>query len=226
MNHRSVYGLAAVAVASILVGGTFAAYYFAQYSSEKSTNAGLLQELNDSTSKYTQLASNYNTLLSRYNESISLLSRSMAVINTSEPVYQQASKKLNSLWQTYLGLKPASTSLIQNSVLIDFGNGTRIWYNNTSAQPGWNFFVETVVLMRGNVAARWYPQYESHFVTGIGGVANTQTKYWVLWTYNKTASWQMAQVGADQLVVFNKSSYAWTFCAEDQNFNPVPTCKP
>lgn len=224
MNQRSFYGIAAVSVALILVGGTFAAYYFAQYRSEKGTNAKLLQELNDSTSKYAQLASNYNTLLSRYNESVSLLSRSIAVINTSEPVYQQASKELSALWETYLGLKPASTSLIQNNVLISFGNGSRVWYNNTSAQPGWNFYVETLVLENGNVVARWYPQFGSHLVSAIGGVSDTQTKFWFVWTFDKTTSWQQAPVGADQLMVFNGSIFAWTFCEVDQNFNP--TCTP
>ncbi len=224
MNQRSIYGIAAIAVASILVGGTFAAYYFSQYSGEKSANAGLLQELNDSTSKYTQLASNYNTLLSRYNESISLLSRSISVINTSEPVYQQASKELNSLWQTYLGLKPASTTLLQNDVLINFGNGTRVWYNNTRAQPGWNFYVETVVVENGNVVAKWYPQFGSHLVSAIGGVSSTQNKFWFVWTFSRAASWQQAPVGADQLMVLNGSTFAWTFCQVDQNFNP--TCKP
>jgi hypothetical protein len=224
LNQRSFYGVAAVAVASILVGATFAAYYFAQYSSEKSANAELLQELNGSTSKYTQLASNYNTLLSRYNESVSLLSRSIGVINTSEPVYRQASSELNALWQTYLGLKPASTSLLQNNVLINFGNGTRVWYNNTRGQPGWNFYVETIVLENGNVVAKWYPQFGSHLVTAIGGVSSTQTKFWFVWTFDKAASWQQAPVGADQLMVTDGSTFAWTLCSVDQNFNP--TCKP
>lgn len=224
MNPRSLYGVAAVAAALILVGGTFTAYYFAQFNNAKSTNAQLLQELNDSTSKYTHLATNYNTLLSRYNESISLLSRSIAVINTSEPVYRQASGELNLLWQTYLGLKPASTSLIQNDVLINFGNGTRVWYNNTSVQPGWNFYVETLVLENGNVVAKWYPQFGSHLVSAIGGVSSSPTTFWFVWTFNNTALWRPAPVGADQLMVFNGSTLAWTLCGVDQNFNP--TCKP
>ncbi len=224
MSPKPLYGILATAVALVLLSATFAAYYFFLYNNERGSNAQLLQEVQDGTLKYAQLASNYNTLLSRYNESVSLLSRSIAVINTSEPVYQQASKELNSLWQTYLGLKPASTSLLQNDVLVNFGNGTRVWHNNTSAQPGWNFYVETVVLENGNVVAKWYPQFGSHLVSAIGGVPSTQTKFWFVWTFTNAASWQQAPVGADQLLVTNGSTFAWTLCGADQNFNP--TCRP
>jgi hypothetical protein len=224
LNQRSFYGVAAIAIASILVGGTVAAYYFAQYSGEKSTNAGLLQELNDGTSKYSQLASNFNILLTRYNQSISLLSRSIAVVNTSAPVYRDASRQLSTLWQTYLELRPSSISLLQNNVLINFENGTRVWHNNTRAQPGWNFYLETLVLENGNVVARWYPQFGSHLVSSIGGAPSTQTRFWFVWTFNKAGGWQQAPVGADQLMVTDGSTFAWTLCPVDQNFNP--TCKP
>jgi len=109
-------------------------------------------------------------------------------------------------------------------VLFDFGNGTRVWYNDTAIQPGWNFYVETVILTKGGLAAQWYPQYGEHLVTGIQGVTNTQTKYWFLWTYSAAASWQSAQVGADQLTAYNGSIYAWTFCGATLAFEP--TCRP
>ena len=127
-------------------------------------------------------------------------------------------------WREYLVLKPASTELQQDSVLVDFGNGTRSWYNNTQLQPGWNLYIETVVLMKGNVVAQWFPQYGSHLVSGIGGAGSTSTKYWFIWTYDKTQGWQQAQVGADQLQTQDGSVFAWTLCAVDQNFQP--NCKP
>ncbi|TLY00188.1 MAG: hypothetical protein E6K90_04415 [Thaumarchaeota archaeon] len=131
---------------------------------------------------------------------------------------------MSALWREYLVLKPASTQLQQDSVLVDFGNGTRSWYNNTQLQPGWNLYIETVVLMKGNVVAQWFPQYGSHLVSGIGGAGSTSTKYWFIWTYDKTQGWQQAQVGADQLQTQDGSVFAWTLCAVDQNFQP--NCKP
>ncbi len=100
-------------------------------------------------------------------------------------------------------------------ILIDFGNGTRIWYNDTKFQPGWNLYVATQVITNGHINATYYPQYAAHFVTAIYNVANTKSEYWLLWTHNATASWQMAQVGADQLQVYNGSVYAWTYCGSN-----------
>jgi len=226
MTSKSLYGSVALAVALLVVEGTVGAYYYTQYSSQRVAGQTMAQELNDSVTRYGQLASNFNDLLSSYNRTLSLLSRAIAVLNTSQPVYQEASKQLSVLWQKYLTLKPASTALYKNDVLFDFGNGTRVWYNGTAIQPGWNFYVETVVLTKGSVIAQWYPQIGDgeHFIRGIQGVMNTQTKYWFLWTYTAASSWQPAQAGADQLTAFDGSIYAWTFCGATPAFEP--TCRP
>ncbi len=114
--------------------------------------------------------------------------------------------------QTYVQQLRQLNVAYSSHILIDFGNGTRTWYNDTKFQPGWNLYVATEIVTNGHVNATYYPQYASHFVTAIYNVANTQSEYWLLWTYNATASWQMAQVGADQLQVNNGSVYAWTYC--------------
>ncbi|MDA4128397.1 MAG: hypothetical protein OK422_02910 [Thaumarchaeota archaeon] len=223
-ERSSLYGVATVAIAVIIVSASVGAFYYFQYSYEISNNEKLVRELNDSGSAYAGLASNYNGLLSKYNESVSLLSRSISVMNTSERVYGEASRELSALWQEYLALKPASTTLLHNDVLIEFENGSRTWFNNTAIQPGWNLYVETVVLTKGNMGAQWFPQYGSHLVKSLFGASSTQTKFWFVWSYNQTTSWQLASAGSDQLIVFNASQYAWTLCGVDQSFNP--TCKP
>jgi hypothetical protein len=188
------------------------------------SNSQLARELNSASSNYTKLAANFNLLLSRYNETISLLSRSIAVMNTSQPVYRQASSELGGLWQTYQSLSPASASLLRNNFLFVFGNGTRAWYNNTAIDAGWNVYIQTVVLTKGQVVAQWYPQYAAHLISAIGGVSNSRTQYWFLWSYDKTASWQPSQVGADAILVTSGSVFAWTYCTVDLSFNP--TCHP
>src|SRR5437016_7217336 len=109
----------------------------------------LFQSSKSRHTRYALLASAYNGLLSNYSRSISLLSRSIAVVNTSQPVYREASRELSALWREYLVLKPASTQLQQDSVLVDFGNGTRSWYNNTQLKQGWKLYNETVGQTKG-----------------------------------------------------------------------------
>ncbi|MDA4119231.1 MAG: hypothetical protein OK436_01460 [Thaumarchaeota archaeon] len=223
-NRSSFYTLAAAATGLIIISVTIAGYYYVQNTNTASNNSQLIAELNSANSNYTKLASNFNSLISSYNESIYLLSRTIAVLNTSLPIYKQSSLELTALWQTYQSLSPVSTSLLRNSMLFDFGNGTHRWFNNTAIDAGWNLYIETVVLNNGQVNAQWYPQYGEHLVNGIAGISNTATKDWFLWSYNKTAGWQPSQVGADGILVTPGSVYGWTFCTADSNFNPV--CHP
>ncbi len=130
-----------------------------------------------------------------------------------------------SIDQTYVQqLKRLNVKYLSN-ILIDYDNGTLHWYNNTQVQPGWNLYVATLAITNGNVNATLYgPPLNEHFVTGINGVQNTQSKFWFLWTWNSTALWQIANVGADLLPTYNESIYAWTFCGSTSAGNP--TCTP
>jgi hypothetical protein len=223
-SKSTIYGVAVAAVALILITATVAGYYYVQDFNANSNNAQLTSELNNADANYSSLASNFNTLLARYNQSISLLSDSLAVMNTSLPAYQQASAQLAALWATYQSLTPAPKSLLHDSVYFAFGNGTSRWYNETAINAGWNLYIETVVLMKGQVEGTWYPSYGEHLITGIGGVPDSASHYWFLWSYNKTASWQVAQLGADDILATSGSVYAWTYCGANANFNP--TCTP
>ncbi len=224
MATKTIYGFAVTLVALLVVSATVGAYYYYQYQqATKSTNR-YVDELTTATSQYDRLAASYNSSLSLENETLSLLVATISAVNTSLPVYQQASAQLSPLWAHYLALKPALSSIYTADIMIDFGNGTRAWYNGTQVQPGWNVFTETVVLTGGDLQAQWYPQYQEHLVSGIDGVSNSQAKAWFLWTYNGTSSWELAQVGADQLPVYNGSTFAWTFCGETPSY--APDCTP
>lgn len=218
------YGMAIILIAVIVVAGTAAAYYYSEYQQASQSNTRYVGELTTATEAYNALASSYNSSLSLDNKTLGLLVGTIAAVNTSLPIYKQASAELSQLWTSYLGLKPASSSLYAADILIDFGNGTRDWFNDTRVQPGWNMYTETVVLSHGDLTAEWYPQYGEHFVSAIDGVSNSATNFWFLWTYNSTASWKTAPVGADDLPVYNGSVFAWTFCGETASY--APECTP
>jgi len=221
---KAIYGVAVTLVALLIISATAGAYYYYEYQQAAQSKNQYVNELRTEAAKYGGLASNYNSSLSLYNETFALLVGVISVVNTSLPIYQQASSQLSQLWSRYLSLKPESGSLYAADILIDFGNGTRLWFNDTKVQPGWNAYVETVVLSHGDLQAQWYPVYQEHFLTGIDGVSDSQTMSWFLWTYNKTASWQTSQVGADLLPVYNGSVIAWTYCGQTTTY--APECTP
>ena len=214
-------------LALLVVSGTVAAYFYAQYNAQVTSSNQYLKDLQAADSKFNETATNYDTLLSQYNLSVSLLSKSVAQLNTSSPVYIQASTDLAALWKTYLQLRPEKAALFSANVVVDFGNGTKTWYNDTSVQPGWNLYVLTLILTSGRMDAQWYPQYGEHLVTGIDGLANSATlnRAWFFWSWNATAKWQSPLVGADDLNVYNGSDFAWTYCRYDPS-TFVPLCTP
>ena len=213
-----------VLIALLIITSSLGTFYYFQLGGEIRSKNQYINELKAANDNYNRLASQYDSALTMYNETLSLIVRVVAVVNTSQPIYQQASAELSRLWISYLGLRPATSSLYTTNVLLDFGNGTRQWYNNTQVQPGWNMYIETVVITKGNMQAIWYPQYQEHLVSVIEGIPNSKGESWWLWVHNETAGWQAAQVGADMLPVYNGSVFAWTYCGSTPDF--TPTCKP
>lgn len=146
---------------------------------------------------------------------IAILVAVVVIVSSFAALYYYQYSQAEASNKTYLDeLKQLDVKYVSN-ILIDYGNGTMTWYNTTKVQPGWNLFVTTEVIINGNLNATYYPQYASHFVTSIYNLANTNSEYWSIWTYNSTASWQMAQVGPDQLPMYNMSVYAWEYCGSN-----------
>ncbi|MDH2900766.1 MAG: hypothetical protein PXY39_07315 [archaeon] len=154
---------------------------------------------------------------------ITVLIAVVIIVSGFATLYYYEYSQAQSANQIYVSqLKQLNVKYVSN-IVIDYGNGTKNWYNNTKVEPGWNLYTVTLVITNGNVNATCC-EFNSHFVTGINGVENTLSTYWWIWTYNSTASWQTAQVGVDQLKVYNSSIYAWTFCGSNAAGNP--NCSP
>lgn len=214
----------AVLVALLVVSSTVATVYFGQYQQVSSQNQRHMRELDAALASYAALSGSYNASLSDYNRTLSLLTSAVANLNTSLPAYRNASLALSSLWNSYQSLAARGGSdeiAYEAHMLMDYGNGTRQWYNGTRIQPGWNAYIATMVLLDGNVQATWYPQYGEHYVSGLQGVSDTTGDFWFLLTYNKTTSWQVAQVGADDVPIFNGTVFAWAYCPENADYFPV-----
>lgn len=134
--------------------------------------------------------------------------------------YEQAQDDSN-LYLTELKSASSSTPITMN-LMLDFGNGTHIWYNGTVVQPGWNVYLATVDVTKGNMNSTWYPSYGEHIVTAIDGVVDAQNESWFIWSYNSSSSWQVAQTGADLLPASAGSVYAWSYCGVSPSY--APTC--
>jgi hypothetical protein len=141
---------------------------------------------------------------------ISLLVAALVILSGLFALYYYQFNQAESQNSTYAGELNKYLSYHADA-LIDYENGTMTWYNSTNIGVDWNLYNVTVVVLNGRINATCC-EYGSHFVTGINGVKGTNNQYWLLWTYNSTASWQEAPVGPDEITVHNNTIFAWTFC--------------
>ncbi len=226
VSKAVLYGVVVVLVAMLLFSSSIALYYYGQEQASSQQNQVYIGELNAALASYRSLSGNFDSSLKDYNSTLGLLATAVENLNTSTPAYRNASLALSSLWASYQALadtggkKALSYSV---DMLVDYGNGTRNWFNDSAAQPGWNAYVLTLVLLGGNLQASWYPQYGEHFVTGVNGVTGTDSKSWFVWEFVGGA-WTQAATGADYIQVHNGTVIAWTLCSYDAGFNPI--CRP
>lgn len=202
--------------------GTFTGSFVAlseEYNLSLSLLAASLAQLNTSSPAYvsssqqlTKLWNSYIASIKIYDDVQNNLSQLVSNFKTQEALFNQRSNQ--SLSIVALESIATKTSLFTADFLFDFGNGTRVWFNDTAIQPGWNAYVASLVLTKGNMNATYYPSFEEHYVYGIQGTFNTQTNYWFLWTF-ANSSWTNSNTGADFTPVYNGSIIAWSYCAEN-----------
>ncbi len=99
-------------------------------------------------------------------------------------------------------------------IAVAFGNGTTAWYNGTYVPVGSTVFNATYVAAGGKVSTQVYSygNVTGIFVTGILGVQQTSTSYWLWYYYDAPAhAWSEATVGADAFLAVQGGIYLWNF---------------
>ena len=119
------------------------------------------------------------------------------------------------------------TANMNVTLLIDFGNGTKLWFNDTKVARTDNFYTVTYNDVRGNLEAVWngYP-INAHLVYKIMGYGCGSTSpgcngYWSLWVWNASIGcWSYSEVGADLVSVQGVTMVAWYFADNDPHSFP------
>ncbi|HUI86228.1 MAG TPA: hypothetical protein VLY21_03645 [Nitrososphaerales archaeon] len=220
--------MTAVFVALLLLVSLAAGYFYLAAGQEASASHNYANELNESLADNRALGGTLTSALQEYNASLVYLAQVVSNMNTTSTAYQNASRELPTLWHEYLVLVRAGQAKVETysvDMLVDYGNGTSRWTNDTVVQPGWNVYTATIVALPGKVQSTWYPYLTGgeDFVDSINGVGYTATTSWFLWT-EEAGSWQLASTGANLIPAYNGTVYAWTLCGFDQNYQP--TCSP
>ena len=114
-----------------------------------------------------------------------------------QSLYSEAVEELNQL----------KTHMLVN-VLIDYGNGTREWYNETQIPIG-----ATLLNATEEVAKVNYTVYSfGVFVTAINGKGGDPNYYWMWYIWNSTtAQWEPGAVGANAFILHHGDIVAWVY---------------
>jgi hypothetical protein len=100
------------------------------------------------------------------------------------------------------------------NTLINYGNGSSVWYNKTDVPIGSNFYNLTVRL--ANVQSEFYSgslnEHEIQVINGFPANPGSSALYWSLWEFCKVdRAWEYAPVGADDILLNNGDILSWYF---------------
>ena len=147
---------------------------------------------------------------------------------TASYYYLQFSSVQTSYRETLTNLEKISFKI---SILINYGNGTREWLNNTRIPIGSNTYNATLSVLgectsNTGLCAKYFPQYMAHFINAINGVGLVKDEQhknwaWILCLWDAGAKdWKISDVGADALVLQNGQILAWVY-EDTSNFPSV-----
>ncbi len=84
--------------------------------------------------------------------------------------------------------------------LINYGNGTSVWYNRTNIPLGQSFYNLTASVAM--VDSYYSSGLGSHYVLAINHVAQNSMNFWTLWIFCKDGNaWAPSAWGADYLLI-------------------------
>jgi len=95
------------------------------------------------------------------------------------------------------------------NILIDYGNGTRKWYNNTLVPREASLFLATKII--ASVESITYPEM-GEFVTSINGVGGDPGRYWIWYIWNQNeGKWDWGPVACDKYILQDSDTVMWRY---------------
>ena len=108
--------------------------------------------------------------------------------------------------------------MIRVSILIEYGNGTKVWHNDTLIPVGFTVLNATMSVADVKYVVGQY----GAFVTSINGVKNDKGRslYWIYWVWSN-GKWVPGSVASDKYVLRDGEIFAWTY-SNTANWPPPP----
>lgn len=148
--------------------------------------------------------------------------------NTYQNEYENLANEFNTLSDAIVDLSDTLSGTIGDiseimefiplkvNILLSYGNGTKIWYNNTALPLG-----STAFTALREIADIKYTESEfGVFVTSINGRVGNSTHFWLYWGWDaETSEWILPNVGASEYILHRGDTIAWTY---EREYPPPP----
>jgi hypothetical protein len=121
--------------------------------------------------------------------------------------YNEYSRYRGLYGQAVEELRQLKTHMLVN-VLIDYGNGTLEWHNETRVAIGATLFNVTKQIAEIDYTVGQF----GAFITAINGKGGDPGYYWIWYIWNSTSSeWEMGMVAADAFTLHHGDTVAWRY---------------
>ena len=124
-------------------------------------------------------------------------------------------------------LAPTPVLTFQVSLLIQLSTDEARWFKDVEVPKGTNGYGLTELATEGDLEAKWYAEYRTHFVEAILGVKSQDPNYWLIYQWNDSqAKWEPLPVGADLFSLKDGHVLAWAYVDTSKKPAPVPSFTP
>ena len=145
----------------------------------------------------------------RINKSLILLLSAFAVLSFSGSLYMYNEYMI--LNQNYQAIQENIDNVSINiDFIVDFGNGTIIYFNQTRVPVGFSMYNSTeFIIGEENVDSIYYSDFNSYFVNSLLGTGNNPDYAWSTWQYQQ--DWELLEIGSNLFIPKDGQTIAWYY---------------
>ena len=126
-----------------------------------------------------------------------------------------------------LGSPDTDAPPITVSVLVEPAADEARWFRDVEVPKGTDGYELLEVVTEGDLAAEWYPEFRSHFVSAVFGTAPQGDGFWGVFVWNETnGSWEPLPVGADLYSLKDGHVMGWAIVEFDPDSPQLPVSTP
>jgi len=109
-------------------------------------------------------------------------------------------------------LKDLEALTMQVNMLINYGNGTQEWHNNTRVPLGFSLLNATLTVAKVDYSFMEFEGKLYAWVNAINGVEGSSSKFWLWYSWSTNASkWESGPVASNEYILHHGDTVAWFY---------------